>query len=64
MPPDHFHKPMPLTLRLRLRLLTGLELLLLPYRRRSRVAERLLAWIDAEHVRIHHAVHSDEGGQS
>ncbi|MCP4618438.1 MAG: hypothetical protein GY844_18630 [Bradyrhizobium sp.] len=64
MPPDHFHKPMPLALRLRLRLLTGLELLLLPHRRRSRTAASLLAWIDAEHVRIHDAVHRDDGGRA
>ncbi|MGE7004318.1 hypothetical protein [Sphingomonas sp. NPDC049708] len=63
MPPDH-PMPMPLKLRLRLRLLAGMEILLLPHRRRSRAAADLLAWIDAEHVRIHHAVRRDRSSRS
>ncbi|MDH4744046.1 hypothetical protein OMP43_08465 [Sphingomonas sp. CBMAI 2297] len=54
---------MPLKLRLRLRLLAGMEVLLLPHRRRSRAAADLLAWIDAEHVRIHHAVRRDRSSR-
>ncbi|MDF2383334.1 hypothetical protein JMG10_17760 [Nostoc ellipsosporum NOK] len=36
----------------------------LPRRRNRPFAAKVQAWIDAEHARIHHAVHRGEGGQS
>ncbi|NIJ63871.1 hypothetical protein FHR20_000802 [Sphingomonas leidyi] len=46
-----------------MRLLTRLEAAL-PRRRNHMVAAKVQAWIDAEHARIHRAVHRDENGRS
>ncbi len=63
MSPNHSHASIRLWLRLYLRLLTRLEAAL-PRRRNHMVAAKVQAWIDAEHARIHRAVHRDENGRS
>ncbi len=63
MPSDHSHASVRLWLRLYLWLLIRLEAAL-PRRRNRPFAAKVQAWIDAEHARIHHAVHRGEGGQS